>query len=93
MYPTIRQHGAGPPGAQAVAKGQVADQVSLVEDILSSASGGGGQRHDLLGCYDAEVFEQCGFAGAGASRNESAPARPLHDVQGAPELIVYLDTI
>jgi len=54
---------------------------------------GGGQRHDLLGCYDAEILEQRGFAGAGASRNENAPVRSLHDVQGAPELIIYLDVL
>jgi len=60
---------------------------------IESRHAGGGQRHDLLGCYDAEVFEQGGFAGAGASRNEGAPVRPLHDVQGTPELFIYLDTI
>jgi hypothetical protein len=54
---------------------------------------GGRQHHGLLAGYAAEVLEQGGFAGACASRNKNTPARLLHDVQGAPELLIYLDIL
>jgi len=61
LYPTIRQHGAGPPGAQAVAEGQVEHQFRLPGEGRQGAAVAEDQAAVLVGRGQprAQYVEAC----------------------------------